>query len=69
MPKGTPPEIVAKLNEGVNTVLKDPKLQTRIHELGATPMPMSPGEFGKLVQSQTDKWANVIKTAGLKPIQ
>jgi hypothetical protein len=47
-------------------VLKNPKLQTRIHELGAEPMPMSPCEFGKLVQSQTVKWAKVIKSAGLK---
>ena len=69
VPKGTPPEIVAKLNEGVNAVLKNPKLQTRIRELGAEPMPMSPGEFGKLVQSQTVKWAGVIKSAGLKTIQ
>jgi tripartite-type tricarboxylate transporter receptor subunit TctC len=68
-PKGTPPEIVAKLNEAVNAVLKDPKLVTRIHELGAEPMPMSQAEFGKLVQSQTEKWAKVIKSAGLKTIQ
>lgn len=66
MPKGTPPEIVAKLNEAVNTVLKNPKLQARIDELGAEPMPMSPGEFSKLVVEQTDKWAKVIKTAGIK---
>ena len=69
VPKGTPPEIVAKLNEGVNAVLKNPKLQTRIQELGAEAMPMSPGEFGKLVRSQTVKWAEVIKSTGLKTIQ
>jgi tripartite-type tricarboxylate transporter receptor subunit TctC len=46
--------------------LKDPKLQTRIAELGAEPMPMTPADFGKLVQSQTDKWAQVIKAAGVK---
>ena len=68
VPKGTPPEIVAKLNEALNAVLKNPKLQTRIKELGAEPMPMSPAEFGKLVQSQTDKWAKVIKSAGLQQI-
>jgi tripartite-type tricarboxylate transporter receptor subunit TctC len=65
-PKGTPTEIVGKLNDAFNTVLKDPKLRTRIAELGAEPMPMSPSEFGKLVQSQTDKWAKVIKAAGIK---
>ena len=66
MPKGTPPEIVAKLNAALNAVLKDPKLQARIDELGAEPMPMTPAEFGKLVASETDKWAKVIKTAGIK---
>ena len=69
MPKGTPPEVVAKFNAAVNTVLKNPKLQARIDDLGAAPMPMSPAEFGKLIQSQTDKWAKVIKTAGIKPQQ
>jgi tripartite-type tricarboxylate transporter receptor subunit TctC len=66
MPKGTPPDVVAKFNAAVNTVLKNPKLQTRIDELGAAPMPMSPAEFSKLVVDQTDKWAKVIKTAGIK---
>jgi tripartite-type tricarboxylate transporter receptor subunit TctC len=66
VPKATPPDVVAKLNAGFKAVLKNPKLQTRIDELGAAPMPMSPPEFGKLVQSETDKWAKVIKSAGLK---
>jgi tripartite-type tricarboxylate transporter receptor subunit TctC len=66
MPRGTPPAIVARLNEAVNTVLKDPKLRARIADLGAEPMPMAPVEFGKLVQNETDKWAKVIKAAGLK---
>jgi tripartite-type tricarboxylate transporter receptor subunit TctC len=68
-PKGTPPEIVAKLNAALNTVLKNPKLLERIKELGAEPMPMSPSEFGKLVHSETDKWAKVVKSTGLKQIQ
>jgi tripartite-type tricarboxylate transporter receptor subunit TctC len=66
MPKGTPPAIVSKFNAAVNAVLKNPKLQARIDELGASPMPMSPSEFSKLVVDQTDKWAKVIKTAGIK---
>ena len=64
VPKGTPAEIVDKLNTAVNAVLADPKLKARIHDLGGEPMPMSPAEFGKLVQSETDKWAKVIKSAG-----
>jgi tripartite-type tricarboxylate transporter receptor subunit TctC len=49
-PKGTPPAIVATLNTAVNAVLADPKLQTRLAELGGEPMPMTPADFGKLVE-------------------
>ena len=68
-PKGTPKEIIAKLNGALNDAMKDPKLLARIKDLGAEPMPMSPAEFGKLVQSETDKWAKVVKATGLAQIQ
>jgi tripartite-type tricarboxylate transporter receptor subunit TctC len=64
-PRGTPPEIVAKLNQAVNAVLADPKLQARLHELGGDPMPMTPDEFGQLVASETEKWAKVIRSADI----
>jgi tripartite-type tricarboxylate transporter receptor subunit TctC len=66
-PKGTPPEIVEKLNQAVNVVLANPKLQIRLAELGGEPMPMTPAEFGKLVADETEKWAKVVKFAGFKP--
>jgi tripartite-type tricarboxylate transporter receptor subunit TctC len=66
-PKGTPPEIVEKLNQAVNAVLADPRLQPRLAELGGQPMPMTPAEFGKLVAAETEKWGKVIKLAGIKP--
>jgi tripartite-type tricarboxylate transporter receptor subunit TctC len=65
-PKGTPSEIVDKLNRAVNTVLADPKLQARLAQLGGKPMPMTPSEFGQLVARETEKWAKVIKAAGIK---
>ena len=65
-PRGTPPEIVEKLNQAVNAVLADPKLQARLAELGGEPMPMTPAEFGKLVAEETEKWAKVIRTAKIK---
>jgi len=65
-PKGTPPEIVDKLNAAVNAVLAKPALVARFHELGGEPMPMSPTEFGKLVTDETAKWAKVVKFAGVK---
>jgi tripartite-type tricarboxylate transporter receptor subunit TctC len=66
-PRGTPPEIVAKLNQAVNAVLADPKLQTRLAELAGEPMPMTPAEFGKLVAEETEKWGKVIRAANIKP--
>src|SRR5437016_2693969 len=55
-PRGTPPEIVAKLNQAVNAVLADPKLQARLAELGGEPMPTTPAQFGKLVAEETERW-------------
>src|SRR6266540_3648604 len=66
VPKGTPPEIIDKLSAAVNAVLADPKLKARLNELGGEPMPMGPADFGKLVAHETEKWAKVIKAAGLK---
>ena len=65
-PKGTPPEIINKLNQAINAVLADPKVVTRLAEPGGVPMPMSPAEFGQLIVNDTEKWAQVIKAAGVK---
>jgi tripartite-type tricarboxylate transporter receptor subunit TctC len=64
-PKGTPPEIVARLNKAVGEALKDPKLAARLAELGGQPMPMTPAEFGKLIADETDKWRKVVEFAGV----
>jgi tripartite-type tricarboxylate transporter receptor subunit TctC len=66
-PKGTPSAIVEKLNQGVNAVLADPKLQAHLAELAGEPMPMTPAEFGKLVTEETEKWGKVIRAANIKP--
>jgi tripartite-type tricarboxylate transporter receptor subunit TctC len=64
-PKGTPPEIVAILNEAVGEALKDPKLVARLAEVGGIPKPMTPAEFGKLVADETEKWRKVVEFAGV----
>jgi tripartite-type tricarboxylate transporter receptor subunit TctC len=64
-PKGTPADVVDKLNKAINTVLASPRLEARFHELGGDAMPMSPAEFGKLVADETVKWAKVVKFAGV----
>jgi len=66
VPKGTPSEIINTLNGAVNAVLADPRLKARFAELGGEPMPMTPAEFGKLVVSESEKWAKVIRAAHIK---
>jgi tripartite-type tricarboxylate transporter receptor subunit TctC len=65
-PKGTPPEIVDKLNREVAAILADPALRKRFLELGATPLTGSPAEFTKLLAEETEKWGKVVKFAGVK---
>jgi tripartite-type tricarboxylate transporter receptor subunit TctC len=64
-PKGTPPEIIDKLNQEINAALADPKVKARLAELGGILIPGSPADFGKLVAAETDKWAKVIKEGGV----
>ena len=65
-PKKTPTEIVEKLNKEINAALADPKLKARLADLGGTVLPGSPADFGKFIADETEKWAKVIKFAGLK---
>ncbi|HEY2135597.1 MAG TPA: tripartite tricarboxylate transporter substrate binding protein [Xanthobacteraceae bacterium] len=65
-PKGTPAEIVDKLNREVNAALEDPKVKARLAEWGATALTGSPADFGKFIAAETDKWGKVIKTANIK---
>jgi tripartite-type tricarboxylate transporter receptor subunit TctC len=65
-PKNTPPEIVATLNKEVNAILADPRLKTRLADLGSIPTPMTPAEFGKLVADETEKWGRVVKAGNIK---
>jgi tripartite-type tricarboxylate transporter receptor subunit TctC len=65
VPKGTPPEIIDKLNKEINAALADPKIKARLAELGGILIPGTPADFGKLVAEETDKWAKVIKTGGV----
>jgi tripartite-type tricarboxylate transporter receptor subunit TctC len=65
-PKNTSAEIVEKLNTEVNAALGDPKMKARLADLGGTPLVGSPADFGKLIADETEKWAKVIKFAGIK---
>jgi tripartite-type tricarboxylate transporter receptor subunit TctC len=67
VPRRTPAEIIDTLNREINAGLADPKIRTRLLSLGATVLSGSPADFGKLVSDETEKWAKVIKFAGIKP--
>jgi len=67
VPKGTSVEIIDKLNVEINAALADPKMKSRFADLGGTPLPGSPADYGKLIAEETAKWAKVIKFAGIKP--
>ncbi|MGC1779500.1 MAG: tripartite tricarboxylate transporter substrate binding protein [Xanthobacteraceae bacterium] len=66
-PKGTPPDIVDTLACAVKAIQADPKFKERLSQLGVSELSMSPGEFGKYIAGETEKWAKVVKFAGLKP--
>jgi tripartite-type tricarboxylate transporter receptor subunit TctC len=66
-PRGTPAEIVDKLNREINESLADAKLQARFADLGYVPFATPRAEFEKLIALETEKWAKVIKFAGAKP--
>ncbi len=66
-PRSTPAEIIDKLNSEINAAMADPKLTSRLAELGGMPIPMTTGAFAKLIADETEKWAKVIRTANIKP--
>ena len=66
-PKATSAAIIDKLNQETNAALADPKIKARLAELGGTVLAGSSADFGKLIADETEKWAKVIKFAGIKP--
>ncbi|MEA2929972.1 MAG: hypothetical protein QOG38_2400, partial [Hyphomicrobiales bacterium] len=66
VPRGTPPDIIDLLNRELNAGLADAKIQARIVELGGTVLGGSPAAFGTIIAEATEKWAKVIKFAGIK---
>jgi tripartite-type tricarboxylate transporter receptor subunit TctC len=65
-PKNTPSEIIDKLNREINAGLADPKIVARLTDLGGTALTVSPVDLDKLVVEETEKWGNVVRTAGIK---
>jgi tripartite-type tricarboxylate transporter receptor subunit TctC len=66
-PKGTPNEIIEKVNVAMNAGLANPGVKARLAELGGTVIPGTPADFGKLVADEVEKWGKVVKFSGAKP--
>ena len=67
VPKNTPAEIIASLNKNINAALADPTMKERLANVGATVSGGSPAEFRSFIAAETEKWAKVVKFAGIKP--
>ena len=65
-PSGTPAEIVGKLNAEINAGLADPRIKARLVDLGATPLPMTPADYGKFVADEVERWGKVVRAAHLR---
>ena len=65
-PRNTPVEGIDKLNKEINAALADLRMKARIVDLGGDVLALSPDHFGKLIAAETEKWAKVIKSVGIK---
>ena len=64
MPKGTPRDIIDKVNAEMNRALADPAMRARLAELGGKPLSGTPEDFGKVIAAETEKWAKVVISSG-----
>ena len=66
-PATTPADIVGRLNREINAAIADPAMKARLAAIGGEPLPGAPAEFGRLIAQETEKWAKVVRAAGIKP--
>ena len=66
MPRGTPRDIIERINAEVNRALADPKMRERLAELGGRPIAGTPEDFGKVIAAETAKWEKVVISSGAK---
>ena len=64
-PRGTPDEIIARLNTAINATLAEPSVKARLAEVGSAPMPMTPVRLATFVAEETEKWGKVIRAADI----
>ena len=66
VPRGTPTEIIERLNHEINAGLVNPLVKARLAEVATVPMIFTPAEFGSYMAAETEKWAKVVKFAGIR---
>ena len=66
VPRGTPPEIIARLNREVDAGLKDPAVSAKLTALATTPMFFTPDQFGAYIGAEIEKWRKVVRAANIK---
>jgi tripartite-type tricarboxylate transporter receptor subunit TctC len=66
-PKSTSTAIIEKLNNEIKVIMTEPNMRAHLFDLGVEPVSMTPAEFGKRIADDTEKWAKVVKFAGIKP--
>ena len=64
VPRGTPPEIIERLNREINAGLADPAVKARLADVATTPIIFTPAEFGAYMAAEVEKWGKVVKVAG-----
>jgi tripartite-type tricarboxylate transporter receptor subunit TctC len=67
VPRGTPPDIIATLNREINAALLDPGISARLADVGGSPLVYTTAQFDAVIRADTEKWAKVIRSAGIKP--
>jgi tripartite-type tricarboxylate transporter receptor subunit TctC len=67
VPKGTPADVVTRLNSAVNAALTDAEIVRQFTNIGSEPFTTSPTQFGQFIAAEAEKWANVVRFAGIKP--
>ena len=68
VPRGTPGEIVARLNREINAGLVNQMVKARLADVATTPIMFTPAEFGAYMDAEVNKWGNVIRSAGIRPV-